>query len=69
MLNQLRDEMPSGPNFAALNARKMTLVAQARSLLGHGDEVDARYDAAHQAAEAAHAEDVLVTSKTCKATD
>jgi len=60
VLNQLRDEMPSGPEFAALNARKMTLVAQALSLLGHGDEVDARYDAAHQAAEMAHAEDVLV---------
>jgi CHAT domain-containing protein len=64
VLNQLRDEMPPGPEFAALDARKMTLVARALSLLGHGDEVDARFASAHLAAEAAKAEDVLADIET-----
>jgi CHAT domain-containing protein len=59
VLNQLGEEMPPGPEFATLNARKMTLAARALSLLGRGDEAGARFAAAHQAAEAAKAEDVL----------
>src|ERR1035437_4057571 len=46
VLNQLRDEVPPAPEFAALAARKMTLVARAVSLLGRADEVDARVSAA-----------------------
>src|SRR6516225_7885194 len=37
VLNQLGEEMPPGPEFATLNARKMTLAARALSLLGRGD--------------------------------
>jgi CHAT domain-containing protein len=64
VLHQLRDDVPSAPEFAALDARKMTLVARAVSLLGRSDEVDARFSAAHQAAETAKAEDVLVDIET-----
>src|SRR5450756_1705209 len=64
VLNQLRDDVPPAPEFAVLAARKMTLAARAISLLGRVDEVDARFSAAHQAAEAAKADDVLVDIET-----
>jgi CHAT domain-containing protein len=60
VLNQLRDGLPQTPDFAALAARKTMLEAWALSTLGRADEADARFRAAHQAAEAAKAEDVLV---------
>src|ERR1035438_1799130 len=64
VLNQLRDNVPPGPEFAALAARKTLLEARAISLLGRAGEVDARFSAAHRAAEAAKAEDVLVDIET-----
>jgi CHAT domain-containing protein len=60
VLNQLRDALPQTPEFAALAARKTMLEAWAISTLGRADEADARFRVAHQAAEAAKAEDVLV---------
>ena len=64
VLNQLRDAVPPAPEFAALAARKMMLEARAISMLGRADEGDARFGAAHQAAEAAKAEDVLLDIET-----
>ena len=60
VLNQLRDTLPQTPEFAGLAARKTMLEAWAISTLGRADEGDTRFRAAHQAAEAANAEDVLV---------
>jgi CHAT domain-containing protein len=60
VLNQLHDAVPQAPGFAAVAARKMMLEGQAVSLLGRVDESDALLGAAHQAAEAAKAEDVLL---------
>ena len=65
VLNQLRDDSTDErPEFAALAARKTMLEAWAISTLGRADEGDARFDAAHQAAEAAKAEDVLLEIET-----
>ena len=64
VLHQLRDAVPPAPEFAALTARKMMMEAWALSRLGRVDEVDARFSAAHQAAEAAKADDVLVDIET-----
>ena len=60
VLNQLREPLPQTPEFAALAARKTMLEAWAISTLGRADEGDARFRAAHQAAEAAKAEDLLL---------
>jgi CHAT domain-containing protein/Tfp pilus assembly protein PilF len=60
VLNQLHDAMPPAPEFAALAARKMMLEAWATVILGRVDEGEARLDAAHRAAAAAKAEDVLL---------
>ena len=59
-LNQLHEEMPPTPEFAALAARKTTMEARALAVLGRVDEGEARLAAAHRAAEAAKAEDVLL---------
>ena len=59
-LNQLREEMPPAPEFAALAARKILMEARALAVLGRVDEGEARLGAAHRAAEAAKAEDVLL---------
>ena len=64
VLNQLRDDVPPAPEFAALAARKMAIEARAISMLGRVDEGGARLDAAHRAAEAAKAEDVLLEIET-----
>jgi tetratricopeptide (TPR) repeat protein len=64
VLNQLRDAVPPEPEFAALTARKLALEAWAIFLLGRVDEGEALLAAAHRAAEAAHAEDVLVDIET-----
>ena len=64
VLNQLGDALPPAPEFAALAARKTMLEAWAISTLGRADEADARFGAAHQAAEAAKAEDVLLDIET-----
>ena len=64
VLNQLRDDVPPAPEFAALAARKMAMEARAISMLGRVDEGGARLDAAHRAAEAAKAEDVLLEIET-----
>src|SRR5450759_5976593 len=60
VLNQLRDAVPPEPEFAALTARKLALEAWAIFMLGRVDEGEALLAAAHRAAEAAHAEDVLL---------
>ena len=60
VLNQLRDALPATPEFAVLAARKAMLEAWALLTLGRAEEADTRFDAAHQAAEAARAEDVLL---------
>jgi CHAT domain-containing protein len=60
VLNQLRDDVPPAPEFATLAARKMTMEARAVSMLGRVDEGEMRLGAAHRAAEAAKAEDVLL---------
>jgi CHAT domain-containing protein len=62
--NQLRDAVPQTPEFAALAARKMMLEGRAISLLGRVDEGASLLGAAHQAAEAAKAEDVLLDVET-----
>src|ERR1035441_6529675 len=62
--NQLHDDVPPAPEFAALAARKLALEARAISMLGRVDEGGARLDAAHRAAEAAKAEDVLLEIET-----
>src|ERR1035438_9120991 len=65
VLNQLHDALPPAPEFAALAARKMTLEAWAiMSMTGRADEGEALLGAAHRAAEAAKAEDVLVDIET-----
>ena len=64
VVNQLRGDAPSMPEFAALAARKMTLEARAISMLGRVDEGEARLVLAHRAAEAAKAEDVLLEIET-----
>src|ERR1035441_6332769 len=64
VLSELRGAVPPATEFAALAARKMTLEARAISMLGRVDEGEARLGAAHQAAEAAKAEDVLVDIET-----
>ena len=64
VLDQLRDAAPPGREFAALRARKTMMEAWALSRLGRADEGDARFSAAHQAAEAAKAEEVLVDIET-----
>ena len=68
VLNQLRDAVPLTPEFAALAARKTMLEAWAISTLGRADEADTRLSAAHQAAEAAKAEDVLADVETIRGT-
>src|ERR1035437_813888 len=60
VLNQLRDAVPPTPEFAALSARKTTLEAWAISTLGRVDEGETLLTAAHRAAAAAKAEDVLL---------
>jgi CHAT domain-containing protein len=64
VLNQLRETVPPTPEFAALAARKAMLEAWAISTLGRADEADARFRVAHQAAEAAKAEEVLLDIET-----
>lgn len=64
VLNQLHGDVPSAPEFAALAARKMTMEARAISLMGRADEGEVRLGAAHLAAEAAKAEDVLLEIET-----
>src|ERR1035437_8671087 len=64
VLNQLHDPLPPAPEFAALAARKTAMEARAISMLGRVDEGGARLDAAHRAAEAAKAEDVLLEIET-----
>ena len=64
VLNQLRDDVPPGPAFAALAARKMTMEARALAVLGRADEGEARLGTAHRAAVAAKAEDVLLEIET-----
>ena len=60
MLNQLHDAMPQAPKFEVLAARKMMLEAWAiMAMKGRAGEVDARLRAAHRAAEASKARDVL----------
>ena len=63
-LNQLRDNLPPAPEFAALEARRLTLAARAMSLLGRTGEVTGQLEAAHKVAEAARADDVLVDIET-----
>ena len=61
VLNQLRDAVPLTPEFAALAARQKALQAWAiMSMKGRAEEGDALLCAAHKAADAAKAEDVLV---------
>jgi CHAT domain-containing protein len=62
--NQLRDAVPPGPEFATLAARKTMLEAWAISTLGRLDEGEARLGAAHRAAEAVQAVDVLLEIET-----
>ena len=62
--NQLHDDVPPAPEFAALAARKLALEARAISMLGRVDEGEARLGAAHRAAEASKAEDVLLDIET-----
>jgi len=64
VVNQLRGDAPSMPEFAALAARKMILEARAISMLGRVDEGEARLALAHRAAEAAKAEDELLEIET-----
>jgi len=59
-LAQLADAMPQAPRYAPLAARKLMLQGQASSILNRPDEATALLDAAHRAAEAASAEDVLL---------
>ncbi|MCX6627869.1 MAG: tetratricopeptide repeat protein, partial [Candidatus Solibacter sp.] len=60
VLNQLREDVPPKPEFEALAARKMMMEAWAMSTTGRADEGEALLGAAHRAAEAARAEDVLL---------
>ncbi len=64
VLNQLRDAVPAAPEFAALAARGLRLRAWAILMLGRVDEGEALLAVAHQAAEAAKAEDVLLDIET-----
>ena len=64
VLNQLRDAVPAAPEFAALAARRLRLQAWAILMLGRVDEGEALLGVAHQAAEAAKAEDVLLDIET-----
>jgi CHAT domain-containing protein len=64
VLNQMHDNVPQAPGFAALAARRMMLEGRAISLLGRADESEALLGAAHRAAEAAKAEDVLLEIET-----
>ena len=65
VLNQLHDAMPQAPKFEVLAARKMMLEAWAiMAMKGRAGEVDARLSAAHRAAEASKAQDVLVDIET-----
>jgi CHAT domain-containing protein len=64
VLNQLRDAVPAAPEFAALAARRLRLQAWAILSLGRVDEGEALLAVAHQAAEDAKAEDVLLDIET-----
>ena len=64
VLNQLHDEAPATPEFAALVARQIMLEGRALSMLGRVGEGEAKLGAAHRVAEAARAEDVLVDIET-----
>ena len=64
VLNQLHDDVPQVPGLAALSARRMMLEGRAISLLGRVDESEALLGAAHRAAVAAQAEDVLLEIET-----
>jgi CHAT domain-containing protein/tetratricopeptide (TPR) repeat protein len=64
VLNQLHDAVPPTAEFAALAARKTMTEAWAILSLGRVDEGEALLAAAHQAAEAAKAGDVLVDIET-----
>src|ERR1035441_1282537 len=63
VLNQL-GALPPAPQFAALTARKMAMEGRAISMLGRVDEGESLLGAAHRAAEAAKAEDVLLEIET-----
>jgi CHAT domain-containing protein len=56
----LGDPIPQSPQFAPLAARKLMLQGQASSMLKRPAEATALLEAAHRAAEAANAEDVLL---------
>jgi CHAT domain-containing protein len=60
VLDQLHESVPPAPEFAALAARQMMLEGRAIFMLGRVDEGEARLRAAHWAAEAVKAEDVLL---------
>jgi CHAT domain-containing protein len=64
---QLAETIPAGPEFAALRARRMLLEARAFYVLGRAPEAKALLNEAHQAAEAANAQDVLVDIETVQA--
>jgi CHAT domain-containing protein len=64
VLGQLRDAVPAAPGFAALAARKLRLEAWAVLMLGRVEEGEALLTAAHRAAEAVGAEDVLLDVET-----
>jgi tetratricopeptide (TPR) repeat protein len=59
-LAQLGDPIPQSPRFAPLAARKLMLQGQASSILNRPAEASALLEAAHRAAQAANAEDVLL---------
>ncbi|HXK03152.1 MAG TPA: CHAT domain-containing protein [Verrucomicrobiae bacterium] len=60
VLAYLSDPVPAGAAFRALAARKEMLEGQAHSILGHADQADRLLAGAHQAAEAAGAQDVAM---------
>ncbi|MEO8594391.1 MAG: CHAT domain-containing protein [Candidatus Solibacter sp.] len=65
--NQLREEMPATPPFAALRARKMMLQARVLFGLRRTEEGDALLRTAHDAAEAAGAPEVLLDIENVEA--
>jgi CHAT domain-containing protein len=60
VMAQLAEPIPPVPAYAPLAARKFMLEAQAQSMLGHPAEAEALLNQAHQVAEAAGAEDVVL---------
>src|SRR5207247_2488747 len=66
VLPQLAESIPASREFAALAARKKMLEGQVHSILGHAEVADALIEEAHQKAEAAGAEDVIMDVETIR---